>query len=418
MSGPGKRVVVVGGGVIGATCAYYLSRSGWQVTVVDQGSFGRGCSHGNCGYVCPSHVLPLAAPGAVGMALRSLLSPHSAFRIKPRLDFSLWNWLFQFARRCNTRDMFQSGHAIQALLASSRRLYDEFLQAESIDCEWETRGLLFVFQSQKGMDHYAETDRMLGATFNLPATRYDGDALTTLEPALKPGHSGGFFYRTDAHLRPDRLMAAWRRVLEGRGVSVRENCAMTGFIREGGRARAVVTPQGDLPAEAFVVATGAWTPLLRKHLGCRIPIQPGKGYSITMPRPARCPSIPMIFEEHRVAVTPMRSGYRIGSTMEFAGYDATLNRKRLDLLKQGASHYLHEPCCEPVEEEWFGWRPMTYDSKPIIGPSPALPNVLIAAGHNMLGLSMAPATGKLVAELLNEPSTPHVDPAPYAATRF
>src|SRR5262249_24077174 len=163
------------------------------------------------------------------------------------------------------------------------------------------------------------------------------------------------------------------------------------------------------------VAAGALTPFLGKHLGCRIPIQLGKGYSITMPRPAKCPSFPLIFEEHRVAVTPMQSGYRLGSTMEFARYDATLNRRRLAILREAARHYLQEPDCEPVTEEWLGWRPMTYDGKPIIDRSPVLANVLIAAGHNMLGLSMAPATGKLVAELLGG-TAPHVAPEPYAVT--
>jgi D-amino-acid dehydrogenase len=148
-----------------------------------------------------------------------------------------------------------------------------------------------------------------------------------------------------------------------------------------------------------------------------VPIQPGKGYSITMARPARCPTIPLIFDEHRVAVTPMRSGYRLGSTMEFAGYDTSLNRARLNLLREAARHYLHEPLGEPVLEEWYGWRPMTYDGKPIIDRSPALGNVWIAAGHNMLGLSMAPATGRLVAELLDG-RPPHIDPAPYSVKRF
>ena len=157
--------------------------------------------------------------------------------------------------------------------------------------------------------------------------------------------------------------------------------------------------------------------MLNQHLGCRVPIQPGKGYSITMPRPAICPTYPLIFEEHRVAITPMATGYRIGSTMEFAGYDTSLSRKRLELLREGASHYLQEPTSEPVQEEWYGWRPMTTDSKPIIGPSPRIQNLWIAAGHNMLGLSMAPATGKLIAEMLGG-STPHIDPAPYSARRF
>jgi len=172
-----------------------------------------------------------------------------------------------------------------------------------------------------------------------------------------------------------------------------------------------------MSADAFVVAAGAWTPLLNIDLGCRIPIQPGKGYSITMPRPKSCPRIPLIFEEHLVAVTPMQTGYRLGSIMEFAGYDTSLRQSRLDLLRAGASHYLQEPIAEPILESWYGWRPMTYDSIPIIGPSPALPNIYLAVGHNMLGLSMAPATGKLIAELLNE-QKPHIDPAPYSPARF
>src|SRR5262249_14917027 len=154
--------------------------------------------------------------------------------------------------------------------------------------------------------------------------RYDGDAVAGLEPALKPGLAGGWLYRTDAHLRPDRLMASWRRGLEARRVRVRGHCGMNGLAAAEGRARAGGTAQGELPADAFVVATGALTPLLNRHLGCKIPIQPGKGYSITMPRPAKCPVLPLMFEEHRVAATPMQSGYRLGSTMEFAGYDATL----------------------------------------------------------------------------------------------
>ena len=149
-----------------------------------------------------------------------------------------------------------------------------------------------------------------------------------------------------------------------------------------------------------------WTPLLNEQLGCRVPIQPGKGYSLTMPRPPACPKIPLIFPETRVAVTPFQSGYRLGSTMEFAGYDESIRPERLQLLKDGATGYLHEPYCEPVLEEWFGWRPMTYDSLPIIDRSPKYENVIIAAGHNMLGLSMAPATGKLVAELAAGHSAP------------
>jgi D-amino-acid dehydrogenase len=359
----------------------------------------------------------LATPGAIRTALKALFNPRGALAIRPRFDPALWAWLYRFARRCNTADMLEAGRAIQALLNSSRKLYDELLRDETLDCEWEHRGLLFVLHSRAGMEHYAETDKLLSDSFHMPAKRLDGDALVELEPALKPGLGGGWLYETDAHLRPDKLMTSWRSVLERRGVTIREVCSVQNIVPENRRARAIATSQGEISTDAFVFATGAWTPLLQHQLGCRIPIQPGKGYSITMPRPAKCPSIPLVFEEHRVAATPMRSGYRLGSTMEFAGYDASLNRRRLDLLREGARPYLHEPFCNPIEEEWFGWRPMTYDGKPIIDRCPRWENVYVAAGHNMLGLSMAPATGKLIAEML-EGYDPHLDPAPYSVKRF
>lgn len=412
-----RSVVIIGGGIIGTASAYYLSRAGWQVRILERGAFGKGCSHANCGLVSPSHVLPLAGPGAIREALGALVRRNGPFAIKPRFDLDLWMWLFRFARRCNTSDMLATGHAIQALLNSSRRLYDELMKVEALDCEWETHGLLFVFQARHALDHYGEVNDLLSSTFAMPAERIDGDALLTLEPTLKPGLAGAWFYRGDAHLRPDRLIASWRRVLEQRGVAIEENCEVRDFVREGRQVRALRTTQGDIPADAFVVATGAWTPLLNEQLGCRIPIQPGKGYSITMARPAHCPKYPLLFEETRVVVTPFRSGYRLGSTMEFAGYDGTINRQRLELLRAGARPFLHEPYCEPVEEEWFGWRPMTWDSLPILDYSPTADNLLIAAGHNMLGISMAPATGLLVSELLSG-AKPHLHVTPYRVGRF
>jgi D-amino-acid dehydrogenase len=413
----GQRVIVVGGGVIGATCAYYLSKSGQEVTVVERGEFGKECSHGNCGLITPSHVLPLPQPGAIAKAMKSLLNRDSPLRIKPRFDLRLWGWLWKSARRCNVADMMESARARHALLESSVALYRELLDTEPLDCEWETRGILYPYQTQAELDRFAETDKMLRESFGLAATRYDGDALVQLEPALKPGLAGGWYYQQDAHLRPDKLMSSWRQLLESMNVTIQENTEVRAFARVGNRARGVITADGELPADVFVVATGAMTPMLRKYLGCKIPIQPGKGYSMTMPRPERCPTIPMLFPEHKVAVTPMQSGYRLGSTMEFAGYDATLNQRRLNLLRAGARPYLHEPYTEPVEEQWYGWRPMTYDGKPIIDRSPATENVYIAAGHNMLGVSMAPATGKLITELVTG-AEPHIGLEPYSVKRF
>ncbi|HEX4592287.1 MAG TPA: FAD-dependent oxidoreductase, partial [Gemmataceae bacterium] len=312
--------------------------------------------------------------------------------------------------------MLRAGQAIQALLNSSRSLYDQLLSTVLTDVEWEALGLLFVFRSQPAMDHYAHTEELVRREFGLAATRYDSQHLLDLEPALQPGLAGAWHYSTDGHLRPDKLMRAWRRTLEADGVQIRERCELHYLESNGRLVRRLHTGQGKLPADQVVIATGAWTPRVNLTLRTAIAIQPGKGYSLTMPRPAICPRYPMIFEEHRVAVTPFASGYRIGSTMEFAGYDTRLNPDRLRLLREGAALYLREPVAEPVLESWYGWRPMTPDGLPFIGRAPAFDNVYLATGHGMLGLSMAPATGRLLAELVcGRP--PHIDPRPYAVDR-
>lgn len=408
---------IVGSGVIGTACAYYLMRSGWKVELIDRGRPAGGSSHANCGFVCPSHILPLAEPGMVARAIRSLFQKNSPFAIKPRLDPALWSWLLHFALRCNDHDMIEAGRGIQPLLLSSLGLYRELIRSESLDCEFEERGMLFAYRSHAELEGYGATDRIMAEHFDCPARRLDADELVAMEPALKPGLAGGWFYHDDAHLRPDKLMRAWHDRLRAGGAVIRGDCALQGLEGKNGRATTGRTAHGEIKADLFVIATGAWTPKLNEQLGGKVPIQPGKGYSITMPRPHICPSMPMIFPETRVAVTPFQSGYRLGSTMEFAGYDESIRPERLKLLTSGAEPYLREPHCEPVVETWYGWRPMTYDSLPIIDRAPRFENVYIAAGHNMLGLSMAPATGKLVAELANGAS-PHIDPAPYRLGRF
>ena len=408
-----RSVVIVGGGVVGAFTAYSLAGAGWGVTVLDRGTLGGGCSAGNCGYVCPSHVLPLAAPGALASTLKTLLTRNSPLKVRPGFALRNLGWFLRFARRCNRTDMLHAALGIQALLNSSRRLYDTLLENEGLNVEWDMHGLLFAFHTAKAFEHYVEVNHLLGERFAMPAERYDADEMLELEPSLKPDVAvGGYLYKSDAQLRPDVLMAQMRKVLERMGVAIVEGCTITGIAGQG-TAKAVQTTRGEFAADAFVFATGAWTPQLAKALGGRVPIIPGKGYSITVPRPAICPTYPMIFEEHRVAVSPFQSGLRIGSTMEFAGYETSMNPKRLQLLRDAAAFYLRDPGLGGPEEPWWGWRPMTPDGNPVIDHSPKFANVVVAAGHGMLGLSMAPGTGRLVKEMLGgEP--PHVDAGAYS----
>lgn len=401
MNQPREHVVVIGGGIIGAMCGLYLNRSGHRVTIVDKGKFGAACSHGNCGYVSPSHVLPLPQPGAIKNAIPALLKSNSPLSIRWQWSPSFWKWLWNFANRCNHNDMMSAARGRSELLNMSHELYRSLVEQNEIECEWRESGLLFVFQSAAHFEHYEKTDQLLRAEFGVGADPVDNQQLVELEPALKPGLGGAWYYRGDCHLRPDKLMSSLKDQMTMKGVNFIEEFSVDQFVRENGRCVAIKNGSRLIEGDQFVVATGALTPFLNKHLDCDLQIQPGKGYSITMPHPERVPKIPMILEQHRVAITPMETKYRIGSTMEFAGYDTSINRERLNLLKKSAEQYLHFAHCDPIEEEWYGWRPMTWDGKPVIDRSPNMKNVWMAAGHNMLGISMGTGTGKLVQQMID-----------------
>ncbi len=344
--------------------------------------------------------------------MASMLSSNSPFYIRPRVSPALWSFLIRFWWNCNEKQMKNAAQGKHALLQSSRQLYQELIEGDQLDCNWEKRGLMFVFRDKHHFDDFGKTNDWLTEELNLPATPYAQGDLQKLEPALKDHIAGAWHYPNDAHLRPDKLLRSWRTILERLNVTFLEQHKVTEFVGEGGRLKAIQCGNETLEADRYVVATGAWSPAFNQKLGCTLRIQPGKGYSITMARPAVCPKIPMLLEERHVGVTPFDDGYRLGSTMEFGGYDTRVNQKRLALLKKGASDYLREPFTEETHEEWYGWRPMTPDDLPYIDFSPKYSNVLIAAGHSMLGLSMGTATGKLAWELLDK-LDPHIDPRPY-----
>lgn len=412
-----RRVVVVGGGVIGTACAYYLAGEGWHVTVLDRARAGAACSYGNCGLIALSHVLPLNVPGAISHTLQAMLRPNSPFSIKLRIDVPLWKWLLQFSLRCNAQEAAASARVLAGLLTSTAALYAELFQKEKIDCEWEQRGCLYAFRHPKSFAEFAQTDQSLRRDFGVGARRYSADELADFEPTLRDDLAGGWHYDIDSHLRPDLLTAGWRAVCEQRGVAFREETPVTELLGDDA-VHAVRTEAGEeIPADVVVMASGALTPQWTKQLGCRIPVQPGKGYSLTIDRPETCPQRPVIFHDDKVVVTPMQSSLRLGSTMEFAGYDESISETRLQILRDAAALYLREPFDDADAQRWFGWRAMSSDGRPIIGPSPARRNVFLATGHNMLGLTLAPVTGKLIAEMAGGRS-PHLDPGPLAVTRF
>jgi D-amino-acid dehydrogenase len=412
-----RSAVVIGGGLIGCSSAYYLCIHGWEVTLLERQKIGSGASHGNCGYVCPSHAMPLSGPGVVAHTLPSLFKRDAPLSIPFRFDPALWKWLLQFTRQCTNDRMMHAANGRHALLASSMNLYREIVKEESIDCEWTDRGLLLVYKSQRDFEGYKRTAELLKQEFGIEAVAYPGEEVKRLEPTLKAGMAGGWHFPADAHVRPDRLLSGLRRAVGQRGGVVRENVDVLALTTGGNRVTSVETSAGAFEPDLVVLATGAEAPQFAKAIGCRLPIQPGKGYSLTM-RPLRNqPKIPMIFEQHHVAVTPLESGFRVGSTMEFTGYDRSINPKRLALLRKSAAEHLEEPLPEIVDEEWAGWRPMSVDGLPCIGRAPGANNLIVAAGNGMIGLATAPATGKLVAEIASS-QAPHIDATPYSLSRF
>lgn len=413
----GDTVVVVGGGVIGVACASYLVKAGYRVRIIDRSTIGGACSLGNLGYVCPSHALPLTEPGALAAGLKSFVQPRAPFRIKPRLDRAFWQWLWQFARRCNQRDMLAAGAQLKVILDASLAEYEQLIPTLPADCEWQKSGLLYVFESDAGRRAFLETEEILAANFGIHANAIAGDALPSFDPALKEGLAGGLHYEGDASLRPERLCALWLEQLRSGGAAVSEHCELRDITRSDSGIASLQTSLGTLQADHYVFATGAWSPTLAPLLACRIPVEPGKGYSLTVDRPRRCPRYPMLFPEHRVGVAPFKDGFRLGSMMELVGYDTSIPQHRMVQLRQSAEPYLVEPHTPATQAKWYGWRPMTWDSLPIIGRSPRLDNAYLATGHNMLGMSLATGTGRLIAEIIGG-KTPYIDAKPYSPDRF
>ncbi|WP_022978003.1 NAD(P)/FAD-dependent oxidoreductase [Nevskia ramosa] len=408
-------VLILGGGVIGLSVALFCLRAGRAVTILEQKTPGSAASHGNCGTITPSH-LPLHAPGTLAKALKWMLKADAPLRIKPSLDPALLGWLLRFAKLCNERDFLATAQTKAILLKASRLRLEQLIADEGLACEFERSGTLYVYREIAGYEH-AAPDAALLRSLGIPCVALDGPALRAREPALNDSVAGGYFHPDDARLRPNTYIAELVRAVRAAGGVIEQGVQITGFETANGRIDSVQTSGGRYRGRDVVLALGAWSPQFGQALGLKIPIQPGKGYSITYSRPGIAPVIPMVLKERSVCVTAWDSGYRLGSTMEFAGYDSSLNRLRLDALSRGAAEYLQEPVGPTVEEEWYGWRPMTPDDLPIIGRAPHLANLTLATGHGMLGVSLSAITGQLVAELLSD-RPPSLDLAPYAPTRF
>ncbi|MCO8124487.1 FAD-dependent oxidoreductase [Stieleria sp. TO1_6] len=422
--GHSSSQIVVGGGIVGCWTAWHLAKRGCQVTVLERDQIGSGASSGNCGFICPGHVHPLCAPGAISSGMRTMARWGGALSIPPRWDPTLWRWLVQFSRHCNQQDFVHASRARHALLHSSRTQYRQFASQHGSAFQWQFQGLLLVYQSKQDFESYERHASELAQDFDVEVDRYDGDEVSQLEPSLRDGLAGGWHFPNDAHLSPQGLLDELCRQIEQMGGQIRPQTEITKLEFNASTLTAVQSATGErFSADGFVFTTGAEAGYFADQLGCRLPVIPGKGYSVTIDHAPVVPKIPMIFESDHVAVTPLGSSLRIGSTMQLTGFSRSIPAKRIELLKRSAREHLKPsqsgspPQQDCQEKRWSGWRPMMPDDIPCIGPAPRAGNAMIAAGNGMIGMASGPATGQLTCELALG-LTPHLDPTPYRVDRF
>lgn len=405
MQDSSQKLVIIGGGVIGLSTAYYALKQGYQVTVLDGNNLDNGnCSSANAGMIVPSHFIPLAAPGVISKGLRWLLDKESPFYVRPRISLELARWGWLFCQHANQDHVDAVRHLLCELNLESRRLFQELSKEE--DFGLQSRGLLMLCQSQKTLDEEAEVAhqaRELGLNANL----LDAKAAALLDPNIKMNIAGAVHFADDCHLDPARFVNSLKQRINQMGGQIHYHISIDEITFSGGKVSAVSGSKETFEGQQFVIAGGAWSPELLRQIGLRLPMQSGKGYSLTLPNPAQLPQLCSILAEAKVAVTPMGNSLRFAGTMEVGGLGTEINPARVRGIIKAATRYFPEFKISDFDgiEPWVGLRPVSPDGMPYLGKVPHLDNLVVATGHAMMGLSLAPITGKLVTEILTKRPT-------------
>lgn len=392
---------IIGGGIIGLCSAYYLQKAGHQVTLFDQNNLADGCSTGNAGMIVPSHIVPLAQPGMIAKGMRWMLKSTSPFYVKPRLSADLLRWGWLFYRHATPEHVTRAIPQLRDLSLLSKRLYQDLATNGDLAFEWQERGLFMLYKTAAAEHDMAE-EADLANLAGIDAQLLTGQQVQDMEPHTRVSVRGGVLYPGDAHLNPNELIRSLVTYLRGAGAIILDGQAVTGFGKTGSRITSVQTGQGAYAVHELVVAGGAWSPELARMLGISLSLQGGKGYSFMLRNVVNNIRIPAIMLEARATATPMGYDLRFAGTLEVAGTDMTVNMNRVRGIVQSINHYYPDISVPmpAVETVWRGLRPCSPDGLPYIGRTTHFDNVILATGHGMMGLSLGPATGKLVSELV------------------
>lgn len=396
------RTIVVGAGVIGLACAYALKKRGRDVVVLDSGPPGGACSLGNAGWISPSISAPIPAPGLTWTSLKWMLRSDSPLYIKPSAVPELSRWLFRFWRHCNRRDFEAGLRATAELNRHTLALFDA-LEADGVRSELHRRGILYVFCEQKYLEKNLQEFKPLAAVgYDMPAA-LDGPAMRAMEPELSDQVVGGFLVEDEYHVRPETLTAAYVRRLQELGVELQIGSYVAAPIGDKTRWRGVITSNGAVEGDEIVLAAGAWTGLIAERFGVQLPVQAGKGYSVTVPVPRETFTRPLYLGEAKIGASPFEGAVRFAGTMELSGINLEKDPRRIRGVRRGVNRYMRNPPGPTEGTEWVGMRPLTPDGLPMLGRAPGQRNLFIATGHAMLGVTLAPATGEAMAQLVTDP---------------
>ena len=415
-----KNVVVVGGGIIGLSSAYYLQKAGHQVTVLDKSDFRDNCSYGNCGYVCPSHFIPLATPGIVRQGLKWMLNSQSPFYVQPRLSRSLIDWGMKFMKSATPGHVERSAAPLKDIAVLSQYEYENtWLRTPHFDFAYQHKGLLEIFQTEAAAEHAHHTVEK-AHELGLDVELLDAKDLQAKEPHTRVNGLGAIFFKCDAHLYPDKLMKGLIGLLQTAGVELLPHEEVRRFETSNGGVKRLITPLHTFEADAVVIATGSWSREIASLLDTHVPLVPGRGYSVTLEDSPWRVNYPAILVEGRAAITPMDGNkIRFGGTMEITSTSTPPRYARVQGILNAVKRFFpdFDVPMPPKEKIWYGYRPCSADGLPYIGRIKKYNNVVIATGHSMLGLSLGAGTGKLVSQLIDEQPT-SIDLSPFAVERF
>ncbi|WP_448137803.1 NAD(P)/FAD-dependent oxidoreductase [Sphingobacterium siyangense] len=394
-------VVVVGAGIAGLASAYYLVRDGWDVKILEKNTLDNNCSYGNAGMIVPSHFTPLAAPGIVAQGIKWMFNSKSPFYVRPSLNPRMINWGLKFLKHANRSHVEQHATAIRDLNLYSSRLYDELAQEEGFDFELKQNGILMMYKS-KEMQHEEIELAHRAQDLGLDVDILEGNAVQELEPNLKLDVLGAILYRCDGKLYPPKLMQQLIQYLKAAGVAFFEETEVNKFITAGNKVKEAISNKGSFQADAFVLTGGAYLPQLTSKLHVNTPLMPGKGYSFMyQPEKENTLNHAALLLEARVAVTPMNGQIRFSGTMELGPANDKIYENRVRGIVESIPKYYPELKVDyPSEKIWYGYRPCSPDGLPYLGRLKKFDNVLVAGGGGMMGLSLGPAYGKVVADLL------------------